>query len=258
MMDSLESRDEDVPFFAHLTTISNHYPFKWSLPIDKDLLPFPGKPEENTLIQNYQNAIFYTDYALGKFWERFKSSPLYDNTIVVVLSDHGIWHFENEDNLTLSQKNEKFYRSPLAIYHPFINTPFEFEQISSHLDIMPTVLRLMNKENPERAHMGKDLTRTHDDPWAIMNKGIDHILRKTDYQCFYDIDQCRTNQQDCQGWKGDIIHEEVQQNLVACRNVTGDLLSGGELTHQVDKFAEFERALQAVKYQNAIKIKSDL
>jgi phosphoglycerol transferase MdoB-like AlkP superfamily enzyme len=251
MMNELESPHSTQPFFAHMTTISNHYPFKWKLPLKIDSLPNPALPENNTLFENYQNATYYTDYALGRFWQRFEASPLYENTIVVILGDHGIWQFSDTEKLTLEQKNENFYRSPLAIYHPLIENSHEIEMLSSHIDILPTVVKMLNIHNTQNDFMGKDMMRNQPNSWAIMNKGADHIVRIDDSVCYFNIDQCEMNQQDCRGWRGDIIFKAESNQLVACSQLTGDRLKGGGSNKGLNKQDVFWKARQALEYQNS-------
>ncbi len=64
VLSELTSRPmESAPFFAHITTLSNHYPFRWDFSDAEFSPPFNGDIQANTLFQNYQNMIAYTDYA---------------------------------------------------------------------------------------------------------------------------------------------------------------------------------------------------
>ena len=251
MQNQLERRNPATPFFAHLTTLSNHYPFEWDLQLDLQSLPYPRPHGENTLFENYQNAIFYTDHALGSFWQDFKASPLSSNTVVVILSDHGIWHFDETESLSLPGKNEKFYRAPLAIYHPDLQEPFEIKTLGSHIDILPTVLDLMAINFGQRKFFGKSLVASEPlgSSWAIMNKGIDHILRQDDFVCYFNVDQCPAKQQDCDGWRGEFVFSTESSPLVTCKSIEGDLLGKYSLEDKPAVVERFEQAKLAIEHQ---------
>ncbi len=111
------------PFLAEILTVSNHHPFV-------DLQFNPGEDyfhpdlikKEDDIYNRYLHMTSYTDKALGRFWQRFESSPLYDNTIVVVSGDHGIWLFDTDTNhdpiIEEAVKYETYLRLPLTIYFP--------------------------------------------------------------------------------------------------------------------------------------------
>lgn len=217
-LDQLASRTKTGPFFAHITTLSNHYPFHWDFPLQDVSAPFTNT-DEGELFKNYQNAVFYTDYALGRFWEKFKQSPLYDNTVVIITSDHGIWNFDPQQTPSLFEKNERFYRAPLLIYQPMKRRAEKLNRIGSHIDLLPTILALSNAAEPPAQVMGKNLlsnTQKENKGWAIMTKGVDHILRRNDQLCFFNVDGCQTNQQNCSGWLGKIVLRKPDTPLVVC------------------------------------------
>ena len=63
------------PFMIGYSTLSSHAP--WDVPIkhfDDEIL----------------NAFYYLDQCLGDFIGRLKQTPVWDNTLVILLSDHGI------------------------------------------------------------------------------------------------------------------------------------------------------------------------
>ncbi len=160
-LDTLEA--EEGPFFAEIMMLSNHYPYLWEWDIDfPDFLPRPGHFEDGApdVYAAYKRGIYYTDHALGRFWERFKKSPLYENTVVVFVADHGIWSFNQE--ITKSRgmhaeflRNEMYFRIPLMIYSPNLH-PGKLEVPVSQLDIAPTLLDLL-KINSPNAFLGNSM-----------------------------------------------------------------------------------------------------
>ena len=68
------------PFFSTIFTLSSHEPFE--IPIDDQ---FPG----DTLESLYLNSLYYSDQSLGEFIKTAKEQPWYDQTLFIVLADHG-------------------------------------------------------------------------------------------------------------------------------------------------------------------------
>jgi phosphoglycerol transferase MdoB-like AlkP superfamily enzyme len=68
------------PFFCTWLTLSSHEPFEVpSNPV------FKGKDEESL----YLNSLHYSDSVFGVFIQKLKSSPLWKNTVVLTVADHG-------------------------------------------------------------------------------------------------------------------------------------------------------------------------
>lgn len=71
---------EKQPFFKACLTLSSHEPF--AVPMETAI---QGK-DENSL---FMNSAYYTDKCLGEFIARLKKLPSWDNTLVILLADHG-------------------------------------------------------------------------------------------------------------------------------------------------------------------------
>ncbi|MCM1078200.1 MAG: LTA synthase family protein [Bacteroidales bacterium] len=65
----------DRPFFHTVMTLSSHEP--WTVPV-------------RSMADDRLNAFHYTDRCLGNFISRLRQSPMWDNLLVVITSDHGI------------------------------------------------------------------------------------------------------------------------------------------------------------------------
>ena len=63
------------PWFTTVLTLSSHEP--WNVPFER----FSDKKE---------NSFAYTDDCLGRFIDQIKKSEHWDNTLIVIISDHGI------------------------------------------------------------------------------------------------------------------------------------------------------------------------
>lgn len=73
-------RQQRQPFFVTAFTLSSHEPF--DIPI---AAKFPGTDEP----ANFRNSVYYTDWALGRFLREARTQPWWDNTLLVLVADHG-------------------------------------------------------------------------------------------------------------------------------------------------------------------------
>ncbi|MFO7658605.1 MAG: sulfatase-like hydrolase/transferase [Bacteroidales bacterium] len=71
---------KDTPFFKTLFTLSNHDPF------DIPVKPKFGKDSDDN---KFFSGAYYTDSCLYDFIQRFSKSEFWNNTLVVVVADHG-------------------------------------------------------------------------------------------------------------------------------------------------------------------------
>ncbi len=71
---------QKAPFFTTLFTLSSHEPFE--VP---GKTAIPGKDTEHRFL----NSLHYTDRSLGNFIQQAKTKPWWDNTLIIILADHG-------------------------------------------------------------------------------------------------------------------------------------------------------------------------
>jgi len=75
-----ELKSEKQPFFSVVLTLSTHEPFEVTMQT-----PFTGT-EEGEL---FKKAAYYTDYCLYNYFVEAKKQPWYENTLFVLVADHG-------------------------------------------------------------------------------------------------------------------------------------------------------------------------
>lgn len=90
---------EKQAFFKACLTLSSHEPF--NVPMETVI---KGK-DENSL---FMNSAYYTDKCLGDFIAKLKQLPSWDNTLVILLADHGARYVEN-----FVPSNPDKYRIPM-------------------------------------------------------------------------------------------------------------------------------------------------
>lgn len=119
-------KKETQPFFATIFTLSSHEPF------DVPMAPrFKGK-DETTL---FKNSIAYTDSAIGNFIERIKKEPWWQNTLIVLVADHG-HPLPGYDANELPSK----FHIPLIFTGGALKLKGVIETIGSQTDIATTIL----------------------------------------------------------------------------------------------------------------------
>lgn len=139
-----EAHQNNTPWMATLLTISNHPPYvipDWFKPCSK--------------VDEYQ-IVEYADWCIGDFLRKAKKQPWYDNTLFIIMADHGKIVGEVETELP-----ESYNHIPLIIFGPNIN-PRQDSQLAMQVDLMPTILGLMGIEY-DFDGFGIDLSRQHRD-----------------------------------------------------------------------------------------------
>ena len=143
------------PFMTAVFTASSHHPY--AIP-EKYQQQFP---EEGLIIHK---CIRYTDMAIGKFFEKVSQEPWFKNTIFVLTSDH-----TNLSDHAFYQTDLGGFCSPIIIYEPGNEErqPEIQDKIAQQIDILPTVMGMLNYPKPYFG-FGIDVLNTEkEDTWAV-------------------------------------------------------------------------------------------
>jgi phosphoglycerol transferase MdoB-like AlkP superfamily enzyme len=167
---------EKEPFFATLFTLSSHEPY------DVPLKHFKEK-DETTL---FKNSIYYTDSVLGHFIKTFKEDPLWKNTLIVLVADHG-HPLPGHDPVDVPSK----FHIPLIFSGGALTMKGKINTIGSQTDIATTILDQLHLPT-NNFKWGKDLLDSSARQFAFysFNNGfglvtpsgtetIDNVSRKT-------------------------------------------------------------------------------
>ncbi len=141
--DGIFRRQNDQPFFAIVLSTSNHSPFDYPHQrIEQD----PAFP-----VASPENAIKYTDYALGRFFARARSAGYFANTLFLIVADHGTR--VSGDALV---PVHKFHIPGILLGPPDLVRPESIQTLASQVDLMPTLLSLTGR-TWEHPMMGQNL-----------------------------------------------------------------------------------------------------
>ena len=139
------------PFFNHIMTVSNHRPFTY--PNGKIDIPGDAKSRDG--------GVKYTDYAMKKFFEMAKKQPWFNNTVFVIVADHCA------SSAGKTELPADKYRIPAMVYSPGFVAPKYYTNLMSQIDVMPTVLGLLNF-NYQSKFYGQDVLKTDYKPRALI------------------------------------------------------------------------------------------
>jgi len=81
-------------------------------------------------------CLLYADQSLKKLFNHFKKRDDFNNTIFIIMGDHGAGVYRH-----LAKINA--HRIPLIIYSELLKKEGQFKGVCSHLDVLPSLLRLL-------------------------------------------------------------------------------------------------------------------
>ena len=120
LYNELVQREEKGPWFTTFLTLSSHEPFE---------VPF-GRFEDKVL-----NAFSYTDDCLGKFIDKLKQTPVWDNLLIVCLPDHGFVYPQGS-----TDRGGEYSRIPMLWLGGAVTQPLKVETMMNQTDMAATLL----------------------------------------------------------------------------------------------------------------------
>ena len=192
-------KGQPKPSFSYLITLSSHFPFDIKDP-NRTLKLSDGKYP--TLSADYLQSIHYTDAAIGEFIAKLKKEGLYDDSLLVVYGDHyAKLDSFNYGGISLDVNDLGDKKVPLLIKLPGETTGVKHTEVSSHIDIMPTVLNLVGA-NSKAPMFGRDLFSSAEPFWGAVKYFDDQTIvdGNVRYRRFDATDEtCESN--DSGSWK---------------------------------------------------------
>ena len=176
----------EEPFFTILFTVSSHSPYDQP----KDIPPLQWDVPEI----NYLNSAKYTDYWLGAYFEEVKKQPWYDNTLFIIVADHG-----HPSHLSRSYHSETYQHIPMLWVGNVLKDEYVGERcgvVSSHVDVAPTLLNQLGYSKKD-FRWGKDIFNPYYQHFAYfeVNNGFGFVTDSSSvvHYSFGDNNDFRTN-----------------------------------------------------------------
>jgi phosphoglycerol transferase MdoB-like AlkP superfamily enzyme len=158
--------NQKQPFFSTVFTLSSHEPY--DVPMKTK---FPGDDEAN----KFRNAFYYTDQAIGNFVREAKKQTWWNNTLVVLVADHG-HALPNYDSQNVPSK----FQIPLILTGGALaKTNAQNNIVASQTDLASSLLNQLNLPNQDYK-WSKDLFNPQVKPFAfyVYNDGFGYVTDK--------------------------------------------------------------------------------
>ncbi len=147
-----EQKESGKPFLATYLTSNTHYPY--SLPDGYEEERFVEDEELN----RYLNAIRLQDILLESIFDQYKDLGLYEDTVFVILADHGEGFGEHGMYTHGNIPYEEGLKIPMIVHDPKQFEDGERIQAPvSQLDVLPTIADLLGYEIEGGAYQGSSL-----------------------------------------------------------------------------------------------------
>lgn len=166
-------------FYAHVVTVSAHYPY--TAVASRGTLKLPAEIE-NTTTGRYLQSQSYFDAQLGRFLARMSADGLLENTVVVLYGDHFGMRFGNESDAERAFRKKlvghgynraDYYNIPFMIRLPGGDSARRYEAVLGQVDIMPTMADLFGLDITGVPHFGRSaFVQTP----SVMTRGSDPTL----------------------------------------------------------------------------------
>lgn len=126
------------PFFSVILTMSMHQPYTEYID-DSFPIFYTGYSES---LKKYLNACHYTDRQIGRYIDYLKEKGLFDNTLIVITSDHDV----PSNAIVLPEKMDA-QALPLYIVNSGIAHEHLWKGVCNQLDVYTTVLDILGVKN---------------------------------------------------------------------------------------------------------------
>jgi phosphoglycerol transferase MdoB-like AlkP superfamily enzyme len=153
--------EKKEPFFAIIQTANNHRPYtipSEDLPFFKKL-SFPDDSLKKYGFNNNEelNAFRYMDFCIQQYMHAAAKEKYFNNTLFVFIGDHGIAG-DAKDLLpkVYSEHSLVSEHVPLLFFYPGHVQPQRVHEVSSQLDVMPTIAGILRQPYTNTT-LGKDL-----------------------------------------------------------------------------------------------------
>ncbi|NJH81418.1 polyglycerol-phosphate lipoteichoic acid synthase LtaS, partial [Staphylococcus hyicus] len=150
---------EKQPFYSHLITLTNHYPFTLS----KEDASIPPGNTGNSTVDGYIQTARYLDESVEAFINDLKKRGLYDDSVIIMYGDH--YGISENHNKAMSQllgepitpaKFNDLNKTGFWIKAPGVEPKVD-PTYAGQVDVMPTLLHLMGIDTKNFIMLGTDM-----------------------------------------------------------------------------------------------------
>lgn len=143
--DIKEKHEQGVRWYTTFQTLSSHEPFD---------VPFHRLDDEK------KNSFAYVDDSFGKFIDRMKKSPAWENLLVVCTGDHGFSYCS-------PISRDKFPHIPVLMLGGAVRQPMKIDKIIGQTDIAATLLGQLDLPHDDFRFSRDVLADTYTYPFSL-------------------------------------------------------------------------------------------
>lgn len=148
LFDMLKEREgAKKPWFTAFLTLSSHEPFE---------VPFKKFDDA------HYNAFAYTDHCIGEFIKRFKNTPQWKNTLIVLLPDHGTPYPKDGERFS-----PRYFRIPMIWAGGAVSRKMTVEKIMNQTDLAATLLAQLGLKHGDFKFSRNVLSESYNSPFAF-------------------------------------------------------------------------------------------
>jgi arylsulfatase A-like enzyme len=141
------------PFFMSIVASIGHAPFLDIRP--PDAIAKDPNPSREVLLGNLAE---FQDGLIGDLIDELKELGILDDTILVITGDHGPRTRREDPEMNLRFADDENYHVPLLIWYGHgLSKPVVIDHLTSHLDLVPTVLQLMGLNKTQYLQQGMSM-----------------------------------------------------------------------------------------------------
>lgn len=124
LYESIKERDDQTPWLSTFLTLSSHEPFE---------VPF------HHLENPYLNSVAFTDSCIGSFVDKLRELPVWKNTLIVLISDHGYLY-----PASLQAHEPRRFHIPMIWLGGAVKEPMVIDTYANQTDLAATLLSQLN------------------------------------------------------------------------------------------------------------------
>ena len=106
----------------------------------------------NELENSYNDTILYADKVLGKIFRSLKNKNIYEDSLIIIMSDHGVSFDENIFLRMNGNANTQISKVPLIIKKPFQKKARVIKEYVNIIDVGSTLVNFLNNSDIKFNH----------------------------------------------------------------------------------------------------------
>lgn len=174
-MDMMDQTIDDYlnqnKFFTYYITLSGHGSYDHTNYVAAKHLHKLDHYQYPSQLKYYMAANIDFDLAMNKLVKKLEESGKLNDTIIIISSDHSPYYLTNQQINMVSSidrtNNFDRNRGSLIIYNSALKENYNIDKYAMNIDVLPTLLNMLNIKYDSRIIIGKDIMATNNDGIVI-------------------------------------------------------------------------------------------